>query len=550
MFFLTFLVEIVSKGWFRRSLKTLIWSSLFISLAYLNVFLFVALDNWGHPLTHDIAGVYAQELNQLIAAMPFPFWAIVLLNLVPVLGAVAGFYFLAGKLKDTPLVYTGKQLKFRLLQGFIYLLPLLLVNGYLKQDWPRFIIRNSSVSSYDPVLTFLYPRKIQGESFKSNGAYLADAKVNYPKTKEGGKNVVLIICDAFRADHLGAYGYDRPVSPFFDSLAALPETLLHPSFFSNHSRSFSGITDVLSSTAEITFHKFYIHDLLQMRGYKTHAILSGDHTNFFHLKGYLGKSIDLYHDGFDALRTPFAGRASVNDDFVHIVDYIRRMPSFSAKSNFLYLHLMSTHQVSGTKDKFRRYKPDEANGLSLTSEVLINDYDNSLIQLDASLRETFWALKDKGVLDDAILVITGDHGQALLEDGKRYWHGKSTQLSETHIPLLIYTPSDSTFSQRPSKRFADHLDVAPTILDLLGIEPPEVWEGQSVFTSEKPHRVEQKEQDYYSFIDLADTMLVQYTYQAGPDTSVLLNISDLSAPVVLRPEQSVLDSLHKYIPQD
>lgn len=530
---------------------SILWAVSILIIGYLNLFLFIALDNWGRPLTHDIAGVYFNELNQLVAALPFPTWVVVLVNVLPILLIWLLSYWLAGKTGPIPLVYRGGIIKWKLVQLCGYFLPLLITASVLKMEWPHHLITSSFSSSFDPVLTFLYPRKLHGESFSASGDYLRDAKAAYPTSDKGGKNVILIICDALRADHLGAYGYERPVSPFFDSLAALPESVLHTTFFSDHSRSFPGITDILSSTAEVTFHKFFLHDVLQLQGYKTHFILSGDHTNFFHLKGYLGKSIDLYHDGFDYLQEPYNGQVSVNDDLVHVAGYIGRLPAFSDQSNFLYLHLMSTHQISTTSAQFRRYQPDEASVVSLTSEILINDYDNRMLQLDASLKATVKALEKQGLLDDAVLIITGDHGQALLEDGKNYWHGKSTGMPETHVPLLIYMPGDATFSSRRVKRFGDHLDVAPTILELVNILAPEVWEGQSIFTSEVPHRVLQKEKQFYSLIDLVnDSILVQYTYRTDLGKSSLLNINDLSAPVLLLPQQYMLDSLRQYITLD
>ena len=82
-------------------------------------------------------------------------------------------------------------------------------------------------------------------------------------------------------------------------------------------------------------------------------------------------------------------------------------------------------------------------------------------------------------MENSILVITSDHGQSLGEKGF-YIHTNSTYLNKISIPLIIFSNGIENIKKEIKYEFSNQLDVSPTIIDMLGIEIPNVWEGSSI----------------------------------------------------------------------
>jgi arylsulfatase A-like enzyme len=99
-------------------------------------------------------------------------------------------------------------------------------------------------------------------------------------------------------------------------------------------------------------------------------------------------------------------------------------------------------------------------------------------QADGVIRDLFDALAAKHYLDDAMVVVTGDHGEGL---GERHWaHGWHLYDEDIRIPMLLYDLPAAKYSDLS---FATQVDIAPTILDRLGLPIPQSWEGQSLLAS-------------------------------------------------------------------
>jgi arylsulfatase A-like enzyme len=91
------------------------------------------------------------------------------------------------------------------------------------------------------------------------------------------------------------------------------------------------------------------------------------------------------------------------------------------------------------------------------------------------IRRLFDALGAKHYLNDAVVVVTGDHGEGL---GERHWaHGWHLYNEDIRIPLLLY---DVPAASYPDLAFGVQVDIAPTILDRLGLPIPASWEGESL----------------------------------------------------------------------
>lgn len=117
----------------------------------------------------------------------------------------------------------------------------------------------------------------------------------------------------------------------------------------------------------------------------------------------------------------------------------------------------------------------------------LSRYLNIIHEVDKNLGRLFSALRDRGLADETLVVITGDHGEAFRDPRSHRGHGFMVFEEDIHVPLIFWNPA--LFS--PGRRVdavAGHVDVNPTILDVLGIEPPGEWQGHSLFDRARPPR--------------------------------------------------------------
>jgi arylsulfatase A-like enzyme len=107
-------------------------------------------------------------------------------------------------------------------------------------------------------------------------------------------------------------------------------------------------------------------------------------------------------------------------------------------------------------------------------------YDAEVAALDRRLRRVFRRLRTRGLLEHAIVVVTADHGEEFGEHGE-FQHGRTLYQESVRIPLIMVGPG------LPAGRVVDQpvsiVDVAPTILDLVGLPVEPRFEGRSLLAS-------------------------------------------------------------------
>ena len=320
--------------------------------------------------------------------------------------------------------------------------------------------RRHSVAERDAVLQASYPR------------HIASARRT---------NVILIIVDSLRADHMQVYGYKRETTPFLSTLVAGGRMKKVERAFSTCSESFCGITSTLAGREfrDISPRTFQLQDVLRDEGYQTWFLLSGNHSAWNGLT-------DFYHaaDGtlFDGSQTE---RYTMDDDRL-VLEGLERVPPATPKQPaFFYMHLMSTHYLGVQFAESHVFtRPDDTvdpgeEPYAILDQLQKRDrYDDKVRQADDVIRQLFDGLAAKHYLDDAIVVVTGDHGEGL---GERHWaHGWHLYDEDIRIPLLFYDVGGAKFRDLS---FAAQVDIAPTILDRLGLPIPESWEGTSLLAA-------------------------------------------------------------------
>ncbi len=375
----------------------------------------------------------------------------------------------------------------RRVKSFAVIGLLLLGYGvYLYALWRR--TAYSELLSSDPILSFVrsttavfdenYPafwNKLKEEELR--------CRASYPRGQQfEKKNVVIIIVDSLRADHTQAYGYYRPTTPFIESLLDAGRLRKVELATSTCPESNCGILSTLSSktSKRLILEDFKIHDLLRDLGYKTYFILSGAH-DWHGLREIYGHEMTLYFDGNNSTRYASADDRVISEGF-------ERVPNYGDAPAFFYIHLMSVHIVGIKQDAYRVYQPSAVTNdwnAMLRAEFdqvsANNNYDNGVTQADATIKEIFAALDQKGYLHNSVVLILADHGEGLGERGKSsYGHTNSLYQEFIRIPLMIYDESPTRYA---NLKFATQIDVAPTIVDRLGLAIPPCWQGSSLLNS-------------------------------------------------------------------
>ncbi len=322
-----------------------------------------------------------------------------------------------------------------------------------------------------------------------------------PVVMTGGSErpcVVLISIDSLRSDHVGCYGYGRRTTPNLDSLAAtgflftrsvaqsswtLPShaSLLTSLFVKTHGAC--GAEEGVSTDALV------IAEELRRAGYATAAFVSGP----FLLPRYgMNQGFDVYDAGCSSL---YHGDShhDVTNPCVH-----RRatewLESWGDAPFFLFLHYWDVHYdyippapydtlfdpgYEGliTGRNFAHNELIRAGMPQRDLEHVIALYDGEIAYTDEYLGKLFRHIRTLGIAGKCLIVATSDHGDEFLEHGAT-GHGHTLYQELIHVPLIWAEPF-ATDGPVVVDDVVQLVDVAPTVLEYLGLGPPAALEGES-----------------------------------------------------------------------
>jgi arylsulfatase A-like enzyme len=343
-------------------------------------------------------------------------------------------------------------------------------------DRDNLLWRDELVASFFRPIGYAFEPTARREAVAERDAVL---RASYPRQALKGprKHVVLIIVDSLRADRMQVYGYQRPTTPFLSQLVQSGRMKRVDAAFSTCSESFCGITSTLAGREfrDISARTFQLQDVLRDEGYQTWFLLSGNHSAWNGLPSFYHSSDETFFDGSQT------ERYTMDDDRL-VLEGLERVPVASAdRPTFFYVHLMSTHYLGVQLPESHVFtRPDDEVSPGLEPYKILEKlnnpdrYDDKVLQVDTIITQLFDALRAKGYLDEAMVVVTGDHGEGL---GERHWaHGWHLYNEDIRIPLLLYDPGQ----RYPDLTFATQVDIAPTIVDRLGLPIPASWEGDSL----------------------------------------------------------------------
>ncbi len=170
-----------------------------------------------------------------------------------------------------------------------------------------------------------------------------------------------------------------------------------------------------------------------------------------------------------------ADKPGWRSDEVHVgrmLDFISARDPKRPFMTFLFLESPHARYQFPPESVIRRPYLEQVNyatmDLARDVELIRNRYLNSVHHLDGQLGRVFAYLDVNGLLDSTIVVVTGDHGEEFMEKG-RWGHGSGFSEEQTRVPLVLRIPG-----RPPAQidRMTSHLDIAPTLLSLLGVVNP------------------------------------------------------------------------------
>jgi arylsulfatase A-like enzyme len=322
-------------------------------------------------------------------------------------------------------------------------------------------------------------------------------------------NVLLYVMDCLRADRIHALGYPRDLTPNLDRLCR--EGVAFTNAYANSGWTAPSGASVLSSQhpSRTGIHKMrdalnpgmpWLPDTLKAAGYQTVAFSGVYQVSA--LRGF-DRGFELFEDTFKDAETiqrcKDRGQDSRGDDYCLPLSedlHVKALRWLDARGDsydpfFMLIWSIDTHEPYRQPDSYNREAdpayagPVDGRGRPFSRvrnrrdlQQLIDLYDGSLRYQDEKLGELVAELERRGLLDDTLIIVTGDHGEMFFEHGLA-GHGKFPWEEEIRVPLIMRCPQVLP-QGKVYAALTQLIDIAPTVLDACGLEPEKRFRGKSL----------------------------------------------------------------------
>ncbi len=310
-------------------------------------------------------------------------------------------------------------------------------------------------------------------------------------------NVILISLDTLRADHVGCYGYPRPTTPAIDAVASDGTVFeravaTSPWTLPSHASMVTGLQPrhhgARSQETGLPGSIPTLATTLAGLGYQTMAIVN---NTFLTPKFGLTRGFDAFRhfpEAFEGRRVRSAkaqvdlaiewiGKVREDSFFLFLHNYdihsdYDPSPQFAAR----FTHPYSGTMTGSTRDLLRVRRGE----IDLTEDDVrhvVDLYDAGICEVDRELGRFLDYLRDLGILDQTILIITADHGEEFLEHGG-VLHGRTMHRELLDVPLIMRGPGVA--EGRRVRELVQVSDIFPTVVAMLSLEPEHATDGESL----------------------------------------------------------------------
>ncbi len=315
-------------------------------------------------------------------------------------------------------------------------------------------------------------------------------------------DIIVYLIDTLRADRLGTYGYDRPISPRIDQFAAGATVFTRAQAQSSWTRTavtslFTGMLPqahgVNRRDEALAPQITTLAEALKEQGYETVGFITNGNVD-------AAFGLDQGFDHYQYLRE--------SEDNVFFHQTAERLHSWVFKwldtlaprgqrpPFFLYVHATDPHAPYTPSDEYyerfaagverQRGWLEHVHDISAgrleappgTAEAWSDLYDAEIAYTDHHFGRLLDRLRGQGIDASSLIVLLSDHGEEFFEHGG-WEHGKTLYGEQLRVPLIVHLPAGQGAGQR-LPILANQMDVLPTVLDYLGAEPPDLVQGQSL----------------------------------------------------------------------
>ncbi len=280
------------------------------------------------------------------------------------------------------------------------------------------------------------------------------------------RNVIVVSIDTLRADHVGTYGAYRPTTPALDAFAAeatvftnafavWPETSgSHMSLFTSRYPSEHGVKGFMTTPpASIPL----LAEELRAAGYRTRAFTEdgGVWANAGFARGFTA---------YGERRSPtavYAGEAAAT-----FADATRWLEAHRDRTFLLFVHTYQVHAPYTPPKPYKLLFADVPGreGVGFAANAL--SYDREIRFTDDQLGPFLASVRRLGLADETIVIVLSDHGEEFGDHGGM-GHGRTLHREVLRVPLIVWAPGLVRAARVTTP--VTLLDVAPTVLDLLGL---------------------------------------------------------------------------------
>jgi arylsulfatase A-like enzyme len=340
-------------------------------------------------------------------------------------------------------------------------------------------------------------------------AYWGNPVVHSTATDSAATPVILLSIDTLRTHHLGSYGYSRDTSSHLDAFAE--EAVLFENAFTqdawtlpSHTTMLTGLypknhTVAMGNSLPESIDT--LQDVLGGAGYLSagwSGISAWFQPSYGHSRGF---DFYEYPDGFrtitetQILAEKWISGHGAGNFFVFFHNY--DVHSKSRLDGFTLPYEVALPGYAHFAKAFNPPPPLERPGqekrlatdflqnhnegaIVVTREerdYLIALYDDGIRYVDEAIGDFFDTLRERGLYDKALIIVTSDHGETFGEHGL-YLHGQAYD-DQTRVPLIVRFP-EGRFGGRRMSEIVELPDLFPTVLDVVGIDAPAPPDGQSL----------------------------------------------------------------------
>ncbi len=275
-------------------------------------------------------------------------------------------------------------------------------------------------------------------------------------------SVILISVDTLRADHLGCYGHRKIRTPNLDHLAQggtlfsrvdspVPMTL--PAHTSLLTSTYPFVHGIEENGQQVGTGRLTLATVLKSNGFRTAAFIGG---YVLDSRFGLNRGFDVYDSPFHLRPDPGEDPPEVKRPAEAVLDAARKwIESVSVDRFFAFIHLYDAHQPYSH-----------------------GSYDAEITYLDQSIGRFRRSLAP-ALLRDTLIIVTSDHGESLGEHGEDT-HGYFIYESTLRVPLIFRWPDGAGPYPARVEDPVSLVDVAPALLEFLGINRPPQFQGHSL----------------------------------------------------------------------